>query len=187
MADRIESIFLRLDQRLSGRCVEGRVMTATRQRPRSGRSRSVQCRGRSRTAARRKTCKSADPGRARLRSGRSRYVAGGHDWAGRALCDGIVIDLTAMKRCVNVEPRLSRRTDFGRRPRRRTFFRGRPYPSGLAVVTGSCSSVGMTGLDARWRLRIANRPLRARAFDNLLDAEVRASRTGRIVTRESPT
>jgi FAD/FMN-containing dehydrogenase len=68
---------------------------------------------------------------------------GGHDWAGRALCDGIVADLSGMHRAVvNSQNRTVR------------ISGGAPAsdvvavtdPVGLAVATGSVGAVGMTGL-----------------------------------------
>ena len=68
---------------------------------------------------------------------------GGHDWAGRALCDGLVLDLSGM-RDVQVSPdRRSARISGGARA---VGVLAATDPLGLAAVTGSCSAVGMAGL-----------------------------------------
>ena len=68
---------------------------------------------------------------------------GGHDWAGRALCDGLVIDLTAMNDVTLGPDNRSARISGGARA---SDVFAVTDPRGLAVVTGSCSSVGMAGL-----------------------------------------
>jgi FAD/FMN-containing dehydrogenase len=102
---------------------------------------------------------------------------GGHDWAGRALCEGIVIDLSAMN---GVSVGSDNRTAQISGGARASDVLAATDPRGLAAVTGSCSSVGMTGLT----LGGGYGPLIGRfglALDNLLAAEiVRAD--GRIVT-----
>ena len=68
---------------------------------------------------------------------------GGHDWACRALCDGLVLDLSGM-RDVHVSPdRRSARISGGARA---VDVLAVTDPLGLAAVTGSCSAVGMAGL-----------------------------------------
>ena len=68
---------------------------------------------------------------------------GGHDWAGRALCDGLVIDLSDM-RAVAVEFDDSiARIAGGARAADVAAVAGR---RGLAAVTGSVGAVGMAGL-----------------------------------------
>jgi FAD/FMN-containing dehydrogenase len=104
---------------------------------------------------------------------------GGHDWAGRALCDGLVIDLSGMND-VLVEPD---------HPTARISGGARAFdvltvtdPRGLAAVTGSCSAVGMAGLT----LGGGYGPLIGRfglALDNLVAADVVLA-DGRIVTAE---
>ena len=102
---------------------------------------------------------------------------GGHDWAGRALCDGIVIDLTAMND-VTLGP--DQRSVLISGGTRASDVFAITDPRGLAVVTGSCSSVGMTGLTlgGGYGSLIGRFGL---ALDNLLAAEVVLA-DGRIVT-----
>jgi hypothetical protein len=102
---------------------------------------------------------------------------GGHDWAGRALCDGLVIDLTRMN---DVTLSADNRTAWISGGARASDVFAVTDPRGLAVVTGSCSSVGMAGLT----LGGGYGPLIARfglALDNLLAAEVVLA-DGTIVT-----
>src|SRR5260370_8336265 len=102
---------------------------------------------------------------------------GGHDWAGRALCDGIVIDLTAMNDVTLSPDYRAARISGGARA---SDVFAVTDPRGLAVVTGSCNSVGMTGLTlgGGYGSLIARFGL---ALDNLLAAEVVLA-DGRIVT-----
>jgi FAD/FMN-containing dehydrogenase len=102
---------------------------------------------------------------------------GGHDWAGRALCGGIVIDLTAMNDVTLSPDNRSARISGGARA---SDVFAATDPRGLAVVTGSCSSVGMAGLTlgGGYGSLIARFGL---ALDNLLAAEVVLA-DGRIVT-----
>jgi FAD/FMN-containing dehydrogenase len=105
---------------------------------------------------------------------------GGHDWAGRALCDGIVADLSGMHRAVvNSQNRTVR------------ISGGAPAsdvvavtdPVGLAVATGSVGAVGMTGLT----LGGGYGPLIGRfglALDNVIAAEVVLA-DGRAVTADA--
>jgi FAD/FMN-containing dehydrogenase len=100
---------------------------------------------------------------------------GGHDWAGRALCDGLVIDLGRMKD-VLVGPDATARIAGGARA---SDVAQRTDPLGLAAVTGSVGAVGMAGLT----LGGGYGPLIGRfglALDNLFAAEVVLS-DGRIV------
>jgi len=93
---------------------------------------------------------------------------GGHDWVGRALCPGLVIDLTPM-RAVTVEEggdviRMGGGALAG------DVFRSAD-PIGRAAVTGTVGVVGMAGLT----LGGGYGPLTTRfglALDNLLAAEV---------------
>ena len=102
---------------------------------------------------------------------------GGHDWAGRALCDGVVLDLSAM-RGVSI-------TSDGRSARVGGGARGIDLfpltdPNGLAPVTGSAGMVGLAGLT----LGGGYGPLSGRfglACDNLLAADVILP-DGRLVT-----
>jgi FAD/FMN-containing dehydrogenase len=70
--------------------------------------------------------------------------AGGHDWAGRALChQGLVIDLSPMKR-VDVSLDASVATiQGGATPADDISATG---PHGLVAATGACGTVGMVGL-----------------------------------------
>jgi FAD/FMN-containing dehydrogenase len=68
---------------------------------------------------------------------------GGHDWAGRALCDGLVLDLSGMRDIVVSPDRRSARVAGGARA---SDVLALTDPLGLAAVTGSCSGVGMAGL-----------------------------------------
>lgn len=104
---------------------------------------------------------------------------GRHDWAGRALCDGLVIDLGDMRDVVISRDRRSARILGGARA---SDVLAVTDPLGLAVVTGSCGAVGMAGLS----LGGGYGPLIGRfglALDNLIAAEVVLA-DGRIVTAE---
>src|SRR5262245_46345564 len=102
---------------------------------------------------------------------------GGHDWAGRALCDGIVIDLSGMNG-VAVDP--CSRTARIAGGARAVDVLAATDPHGLAAVTGSCGAVGMAGLTlgGGYGALIGRFGL---ALDNLLAAEVVLA-DGRIVT-----
>jgi len=93
---------------------------------------------------------------------------GGHDWAGRALCHGIVIDLSGMN-SVFIDPAAhTARISGGARA---SDVVEAADPLGLAPVTGSVGTVGMAGLT----LGGGYGPLIGRfglALDNLLAAEV---------------
>jgi FAD/FMN-containing dehydrogenase len=94
---------------------------------------------------------------------------GGHDWAGRAICDdGLVIDLSEMRQ-VDVEPSAQIATVQGGARARDVIAAAARH--GLVAVTGSCGAVGMTGLtlgggygalSSRYGL----------ALDNLLSVEI---------------
>ena len=104
---------------------------------------------------------------------------GGHDWACRALCDGLVLDLSGM-RDVHVSPdRRSARISGGARA---VDVLAVTDPLGLAAVTGSCSAVGMAGLT----LGGGYGPLIGRfglALDNLIAADIVLA-DGRMITAE---
>jgi FAD/FMN-containing dehydrogenase len=102
---------------------------------------------------------------------------GGHDWAGRALCDGMVIDLSGMKGVVVGPDNRAAQISGGARA---SDVLAATDLRGLAVVTGSCSSVGMTGLTlgGGYGSLIGRFGL---ALDNLLAAEVVLA-DGRVVT-----
>jgi hypothetical protein len=102
---------------------------------------------------------------------------GGHDWAGRALCDGLVIDLSGMNRVDLYLENGTARVGGGTRA---SGLLEAIEPFGMAAVTGSCGPVGMAGL----ALGGGYGPLIGRyglALDNLLGVEVVLS-DGRIVT-----
>ena len=104
---------------------------------------------------------------------------GGHDWAGRALCDGLVIDLSGMRDVVIGRDRRSARISGGARA---SDVLAVTDPLGLAAATGSCSAVGMAGLT----LGGGYGPLIGRfglALDNLIAADVVLA-DGRVVTAE---
>jgi len=101
---------------------------------------------------------------------------GGHDWAGRALCDGIVIDLSGMNAVVVDPHNRTARISGGARAADVLAVTDR---LGLAAVTGSVGAVGMAGLT----LGGGYGPLIGRfglALDNLLAAEVVLA-DGRVV------
>jgi FAD/FMN-containing dehydrogenase len=105
---------------------------------------------------------------------------GGHDWAGRALCDGIVIDLSAMKAVV-VAPQTGVAVMMG--DARACDVLDAADSFGLVAVTGSAGAVGMAGLT----LGGGYGPLIGRfglALDNLIAAEVVLG-DGKIVTARS--
>ena len=104
---------------------------------------------------------------------------GGHDWAGRALCDGLVIDLSNMRDVAIAADRRYAHIAGGARACD-VFVEADPL--GLAAVTGSCSTVGMAGLT----LGGGYGPLIGRfglALDNVVAADVVLA-DGRIVTAE---
>jgi FAD/FMN-containing dehydrogenase len=101
---------------------------------------------------------------------------GGHDWAGRALCDGIVIDLSGMNGVVVGSDSRSAQISGGARA---SEVLAVTDPLGLAAVTGTCGAVGMAGLT----LGGGYGPLIGRfglALDNLVAAEVVLA-DGRVV------
>ncbi|MDB5516608.1 MAG: linked oxidase domain protein [Tardiphaga sp.] len=102
---------------------------------------------------------------------------GGHDWAGRALCGGIVIDLRAMNGVTVGADRRSAQISGGARA---CDVLAATDPLGLAAVTGSCGGVGMAGftLGGGYGALIGRCGL---ALDNLLSAEIVLA-DGRIVT-----
>ena len=104
--------------------------------------------------------------------------AGGHDWAGRALCDdGLVIDLTGM-RDVTVDPQSRVATVAGGAQLKDVAAAVSAH--GLVAALGNCGTVGMTGLT----LGGGYGPLNGTcglSSDNLLGAEVVLA-DGRLVT-----
>jgi FAD binding domain/Berberine and berberine like len=104
---------------------------------------------------------------------------GGHDWAGRALCEGLVIDLSGMNGAIVDSVSGTAQVAGGARA---SDVLTVTDPLGLAAVTGSCSSVGMAGLTlgGGYGSLIGRFGL---ALDNLLAAEIVLA-DGRIVTAE---
>jgi FAD/FMN-containing dehydrogenase len=93
---------------------------------------------------------------------------GGHDWAGRALCEGLVIDMSGMRGVLVGAGGHTARISGGARA---ADVVAATDPLGLAPVTGAVGAVGMTGLT----LGGGYGPLIGRcglALDNLLSAEV---------------
>jgi FAD binding domain/Berberine and berberine like len=107
---------------------------------------------------------------------------GGHDWAGRALCDGVVLDLSGMNGVVVGSDHRTARISGGARA---SDVLTMTDPLGLAAVAGSCGAVGMAGftLGGGYGALIGRFGL---ALDNLLAAEVVLA-DGRVVvaTRDS--
>jgi FAD binding domain/Berberine and berberine like len=102
---------------------------------------------------------------------------GGHDWAGRALCDGLVIDLSGMNR---VEVHYENCTAGVGGGARASDVLSAIDSLSFAAVTGSVGAVGMAGLT----LGGGYGPLIGRfglALDNLVAAEVVLA-DGSIVT-----
>ena len=92
-------------------------------------------------------CRGADEVQLAIRAARDCDLplsvrGGGHDWAGRALCEGIVIDLSGMKD-VTVDPEDTAHILGGARV---SDVVAKTDPLGLAAVTGTCGPVGMAGL-----------------------------------------
>ena len=132
-------------------------------------------------------CESAGDVQAAIRTAREHGLplsvsGGGHDWAGRALCNGIVIDLSHMREVVLGSDHRSVTIAGGARAVDVTTVTD---PAGLAVVAGSVSGVGMAGLT----LGGGYGPLIGRfglALDNLLAAQVVLA-DGRIVRADEQT
>jgi FAD/FMN-containing dehydrogenase len=127
-------------------------------------------------------CQTAEDVQATIRASRTCDLplsvrGGGHDWAGRALCDGLVIDLSGMNRADLYLEISTVKVGGGTRA---SGLLEAIEPFGMAAVTGSCGPVGMAGL----ALGGGYGPLIGRfglALDNLLAVEVVLS-DGRIVT-----
>ncbi len=118
---------------------------------------------------------------ARSRDLRVSVRGGGHDWAGRSMCDGgVVIDLSAMR---GVEVDATDRVATVQGGARATDLAAAAAPHGLAAVTGNAGSVGLAGLT----LGGGYGPLTPRyglALDNLLGADVVLA-DGRCVTADA--
>jgi FAD/FMN-containing dehydrogenase len=126
-------------------------------------------------------CRAAGDVQAAIRAAREDELplsvrGGGHDWAGRALCDGIVIDLRGMNRVLVAADGLSAHIGGGARF---SDILATTDRLGLAAVVGSVSTVGMAGftLGGGYGALIGRFGL---ALDNLLAAEVVLS-DGRVV------
>ncbi|MDI4236247.1 FAD-binding oxidoreductase [Bradyrhizobium sp. 31Argb] len=132
-------------------------------------------------------CRTARDVQDAIRAAREREVplsvrGGGHDWAGRALCEGAVIDLSGMRNVVLSADRRSATIAGGARAGDVVAVTD---PYGLAVVAGSVSSVGIAGLT----LGGGYGPLIGRfglAIDNMLAAEIVLA-DGRIVHADTET
>jgi FAD/FMN-containing dehydrogenase len=129
-------------------------------------------------------CQRADDVRLAIRAARDCDLplsvrGGGHDWAGRALCDGVVIDLSGM-RSVAVASDETAEVLGGARA---VDVVAAADPLGLAAATGAVGCVGMAGLT----LGGGYGPLIGRfglALDNLEAAEVVLA-DGRVVAADS--
>jgi FAD/FMN-containing dehydrogenase len=93
-------------------------------------------------------CRTTEDVRAAIQAARDCNIAvsvrgGGHDWAGRSLCDGMVIDLSAMRSVVLGSDHRTATVSGGARA---ADVIALTDPLHLAVVAGSASAVGMTGL-----------------------------------------
>ncbi len=174
MTDLMETTFRSLRQQLPGRISlpgDRRYTTATSiwAKPVNRRPRAVV------------HCRTAGDVQVAIRAARDHGLSlsvrgGGHDWAGRALCDGIVIDLAEMNGVIADAANLTVKISGSARA---SDVVDVTDPLGLAVVTGSAGVVGMTGLT----LGGGYGPLIGRfglALDNMLAAEVVLA-DGRVV------
>jgi FAD/FMN-containing dehydrogenase len=107
---------------------------------------------------------------------------GGHDWAGRALCDGIIIDLSGMNGVIVSPDHGTARISGGARA---SDVLAATDPLGVAAVAGSVGAVGMAGftLGGGYGALIGRFGL---VLDNLFAAEVVLA-DGRIVTAKHET
>jgi FAD/FMN-containing dehydrogenase len=118
-------------------------------------------------------CRTTEDVQSAIRTGRDCGLplsvrGGGHHWAGRALCAGIVIDLSGMN---GVSVDADHRSAIISGGARAADVAAVTDPLHVAAVTGTCSAVGMAGL----MLGGGYGPLIGRfglALDNLLAAEV---------------
>jgi FAD binding domain/Berberine and berberine like len=118
-------------------------------------------------------CRTAEDVQSAIRAARDGDLSlamrgGGHDWAGRALCGGIVIDLRAMNGVVVGSDSRSARVSGGARA---SDVLALTDPLRVAAVAGSFGAVGMAGftLGGGYGALIGRFGL---ALDNLLAAEV---------------
>jgi FAD/FMN-containing dehydrogenase len=127
-------------------------------------------------------CRTPEDVQSAIRAARDCYLplsvrGGGHDWAGRALCDGIVIDLSGVNAVVVASDSRTARISGGARA---SDVIAVTDPLALAPVAGAVDAVGMTGftLGGGYGALIGRFGL---ALDNLLAAEVVLA-DGHIVT-----
>jgi FAD/FMN-containing dehydrogenase len=85
---------------------------------------------------------------------------GGHDWAGRALCEGLVIDLSGMNGLTIGPGSRTARISGGARA---SDVATVTDPLRVAAVAGAYGGVGMTGFTLGGRLRRSDPPLRTSA------------------------
>ena len=118
-------------------------------------------------------CRTAEDVQSAIRAARDCDLAlsvrgGGHDWAGRALCDGIVIDLRAMNGVVVAADNRAAQISGGARA---SDVLALTDPLRVAAVAGAFGAVGMAGftLGGGYGALIGRFGL---ALDNLLAAEV---------------
>jgi FAD/FMN-containing dehydrogenase len=132
-------------------------------------------------------CRTAEDVQAAIRAARDCGLAvsvrgGGHDWAGRSLCNGIVIDLSGMRGVMLGSDHRTATVSGGARA---ADVIALTDPLHLAVVAGSVAAVGMAGL----ALGGGYGPLIGRfglALDNIVGAQVVLA-DGRIVSANSET
>jgi FAD/FMN-containing dehydrogenase len=104
---------------------------------------------------------------------------GGHDWAGRALCDdGLVIDLSGMRQVV-VDPQSRTATVAGGAKIKDVAAAAAVH--GLVAALGNCGGVGVAGLTLGGGYGPLN-GLYGLAADNLLGAEVVLADGRRVTT-----
>ena len=129
-------------------------------------------------------CKQPEDVQAAVRAARRHGLplsvrGGGHDWAGRGLCDGgLVIDLTGM-RDVAVDPRARVATVAGGALAKDVAIAA--VADNLVAALGNCGTVGMAGLT----LGGGYGPLSGScglAADNLLGAEIVLADGRRVIT-----
>jgi hypothetical protein len=132
-------------------------------------------------------CRSAEDVQAAVRAARDAELplsvrGGGHDWAGRALCDGLVIDLSGMRDVVVDADHRTARILGGARA---ADVAAATDPFGVGAVAGSVGAVGVAGLTlgGGYGLLIGRFGL---ALDNLLAAEIVLA-DGRIVAATQDT
>ena len=129
-------------------------------------------------------CRSTEDVQAAVRAARDGHIplsvrCGGHDWAGRALCGGLVIDLTFMRGVILNHDRRSAEIGGGARA---MDVSAATDGDGLAVAMGAVGEVGLAGftLGGGYGALIGRFGL---ALDNLLGATVVLA-DGRIVVAD---